>query len=184
MPERAVNAPTVPFVIRMSAIDNAIWSVAVTFAPTWNTPPVLVDVDAEPVGRKLERSEPALANVSLPVLAVLFRTNSTDHAPDPRSCTLTVTPPVKPAPSAALTSPCSSVCSEAAVLYVPAVTVTVTDVLVPPESTTRSNVVEVAPTVRPEPTPVTTLVARASCAPKVPLRSFWVPNEVVPAMRS
>ena len=45
--ESAVNAPLVPPVIRSSLIDKVIWSLVVTLAPTWNTPPPVVVVVAE-----------------------------------------------------------------------------------------------------------------------------------------
>ena len=77
-------------------------------------------------------------SVSLPVRAGLLRTNSTDQTPPPRSRTLTVTEPVKPALPAVgrSTSVWSSAWYDAAVAYVPVVTVTVTIRLVAaPEST-------------------------------------------------
>ena len=47
IPDRDVNAPLVPPVIRSSEIDKVIWSLVVTFAPTWNTPPPVVVVVAD-----------------------------------------------------------------------------------------------------------------------------------------
>ena len=60
---------------------------------------------------------PTAVVVSLALAAVLLRTSSTDQAPPPRSRTLAVTPPVKPAlPVIAVSmSFCSSVWNEAAV---------------------------------------------------------------------
>ena len=92
----AVNAPSVPPVIRASLIDNEIWSLAVTLAPTWNTPPPVVTVAA--VAAVIAGTlAPTAVVVSLAVDSVLLRTSSTDHTPLPRSRTLAVTPPVKPA---------------------------------------------------------------------------------------
>ena len=44
----AVYVVFVPLVMRTSSIDTWIWFVAVTLAPTWNTPPpVLATVEAD-----------------------------------------------------------------------------------------------------------------------------------------
>ncbi len=69
-------------------------------------------------------------------------------------------------------------------MYVAVPTVTVTERLaVAPASMARSKVA-VPVTVMPDAALVMTVLVRAAWPPKVPLRSFWEPNEVVPAMRS
>ena len=80
----------------------------------------------------------------------------------------------------AQTSVWSSAWYDAAVVYVPVVTVTVTLRLAPePESTTNAKVVAAEFTAAPPARPVVTLDTRAAWAPKLPLRSCSLPNDVV-----
>src|ERR1700722_11372414 len=143
MPASEVKAPAGPPVIRASLIESEIWSLAVTLEPTWNTPPLLTVVEADAAATLAAIVVPSFFTDRLPVVALELRTNSTDHAPPPRSRTLTVTEPVNPAVAAvcALMSVWSSAWYDAAVAYVPAVRVTVTERLAPePESMFRSKV--------------------------------------------
>src|SRR3954470_20328007 len=79
---RAVKAPFVPPVIRSSLMDSAIWSLVVTLAPTWNTPPPVVVTEAEDAGTN-GRLAPTVVIVIFEPVPVLLRTSSTDHAPPP-----------------------------------------------------------------------------------------------------
>ena len=85
MADSAVKAPLVPPVIRSSLIDSEIWSLAVTLAPTWNTPPPVVTVAADAAVSAGTLGADARWSSSLAVVSVLLRTSSTDHTPLPRS---------------------------------------------------------------------------------------------------
>jgi hypothetical protein len=107
-----------PPVIRTSSIDTWIWLAAVTFAPTWNTPPAVFATEAAPlVVIAWAMSEPTPL-IAMPVFEPeLVRAKLTVHTPEPRSVTLTATDPVNPAVElvAVLTSACNSAWNEAAV---------------------------------------------------------------------